>query len=229
MCTLNTSSNGEETSMNITSRVATLGAIVASLVGSNVALAGSPDDWAGPYLGLQAGYGSDDSVTLTNDAGVTSDNFDMRGSIGGGQIGYNWAVGAMVIGLEATASAANIDGSSTCFVSPLDTCGANLGELYTVRGRIGVPFNNFLLYGSLGEASGKIKVRHTIYGVETTDSGYHNGYFAGFGGALALNLHWNVIGEFQYVRFGSNRYNLTTPVTMKSEFVTLSLGMNYKF
>src|SRR3712207_1560618 len=71
--------------------------------------------WAGFYVGVNAGYGWQDSnsgsavfvppgtfVTAPGATGVVTfgdDNGD--GCVGGGQIGYNYQVGSFVLGVEA--------------------------------------------------------------------------------------------------------------------------------
>ena len=79
--------------------------------------------WSGVYLGLHAGYGWDDinsgydfgglNNVLFNDVGLKSgiDN-SLEGYIVGGQIGFQHQIGRWVVGVEGTASATGIDGSS---------------------------------------------------------------------------------------------------------------------
>src|SRR5690554_226498 len=87
--------------------------------------------WDGFYGGLNAGYGWGKA---TIDAG-TADTYDIEGWLGGAQVGYNFANGGMVFGVEADIQAANIKGTET---------DANNTELEfgiqsfgTVRARIG--------------------------------------------------------------------------------------------
>ena len=62
----------------------------------------SPWNWTGFYIGGHAGYAwSDvtwDNVSLTGEP-VSNDD---SGFIGGGQVGYNWQFGQVVLGIEGT-------------------------------------------------------------------------------------------------------------------------------
>ena len=74
--------------------------------------------WTGFYIGGHVGGAwsridwSDVSLT-----GEPVDN-DSRGFIGGGQVGFNWQAGNIVVGIEATYSGTNLDGSFTSAVTP---------------------------------------------------------------------------------------------------------------
>src|SRR5580692_10179702 len=67
-----------------------------------------PFNWTGFYIGGNLGYSwgqSRDTSTLTDAAGAllltTTDKSALNGIVGGGQVGYNWQVQSMVVGLEA--------------------------------------------------------------------------------------------------------------------------------
>src|SRR2546421_634756 len=77
----------------------------------------APPSWAGFYLGGQFGYGND-SVRWRNLGASTvyspldSLTRDHGGSaIGGGQVGYNFQDNRVVVGIEASMSAANFNRS----------------------------------------------------------------------------------------------------------------------
>ncbi|HEY0722159.1 MAG TPA: hypothetical protein VGE50_13000 [Gammaproteobacteria bacterium] len=47
---------------------------------------------------------------------------------------------------------------------------------------------------------------------------------------MAITSHWNGSLELQYLDFGSNDYTLGgADVSIDNKFVTLTLGVNYKF
>jgi len=182
-------------------------------------------DWAGPYIGAHVGYGQDKSVTLDFAGGGSSDSFDMTGALGGIQGGYNWAVGKIVLGVEAAASAADISGDAAC-PNPAQSCKATMDQLYTIQGRVGLPLNNFLLYASAGNASAQIEAKKAAF----SDSAYQTGWLAGLGGAMAFTNHVNGFVELQYIDFGSNDYTLGGgTVSADNKFLTLNLGANWKF
>src|SRR5580704_4534718 len=84
-------------------------------------------DWTGFYVGGNIGYSwgrSSDTSTITNTAGTVLDtsagSTGLDGIVGGGQIGYNWQMQRMVIGLEADIQGSDEKGSRS-FTCPT-TC-----------------------------------------------------------------------------------------------------------
>src|SRR5688572_21956408 len=81
-----------------------------------IAVAPAAFSWGGLYIGGHVGYGWGDkewsdiyiSGVLTRPGVVGT--YDVKGPLGGGQIGYNWQSNWMVFGVELDASAANIKG-----------------------------------------------------------------------------------------------------------------------
>ncbi len=213
--------------MNAKHTIAAIPMALASLILPAAAFAAA-SDWAGPYIGAHLGTGEDNSVKMDISGGGASDSFDMTGPLGGVQGGINWAAGGMVVGVGITAAAADISGDGNC-PNPAYQCGAKMEHLYTLQGRIGIPLNNFLLYASAGGASSKIEA--TVKGPQNfSESDNQTGWLAGLGGAMAFSNHWNGMIELQYYDFGSNDYTLGgTGVSIDNQFVTLNLGVNYKF
>ncbi len=183
-------------------------------------------DWAGPYVGLHGGYAQDKSVTLDFAGKGSSESFDMTGGLGGVQAGFNWAVGNTVLGVEAVASGGDVSGDGPCPSAIGGSCKAKLDQLFTIKGRVGVPLNNFLLYADIGAASGQIKAETG----SSNESSYQTGWLVGLGGALEFTNHWNGLVEIQHVSFGSNNYTLGGETTsVDNKFLTLNIGVNYKF
>jgi outer membrane immunogenic protein len=61
-----------------------------------------PFSWTGFYVGANAGYGwssGDGTIAFGGPSGPTSGYGD--GILGGAQLGYNWQLGAFVLGAEA--------------------------------------------------------------------------------------------------------------------------------
>jgi len=217
------STTHEEYKMKRTFTKASL-ALIAALVLPMAAFA-SPADWAGPYIGLHAGYAQDNSVSLDFAGGGSSNSFDMTGALGGIQGGYNWAAGPTVLGIEGVASAADVNGDAAC-PNPAQTCKATMDQMYSIQGHVGFPINNFLLYASLGGASAQIEAKRASF----SDSAYQTGWLAGIGGAMAFSNHWTGLVELQYVDFGSNDYTLGgNNVSVDNKFATIKAGANWKF
>ena len=96
--------------------------------------------WAGPYLGLNAGY----------QWGGTSNNpTEPAGFAGGITAGYNWQSGQFVFGGETDLQISSADDT----FAPWQFTNPWFG---TLRGRAGYALNNILLYGTLGLAYGGV-------------------------------------------------------------------------
>src|SRR5215471_16621217 len=91
--------------------------------------------WSGLYIGGHVGA----SLSLTDiadplGAPIYGDKVRSPGFIGGGQIGFNHQVGAVVLGIEADVSGASSDGTNTCFAVSVDSVSSNCRirpDLYT--------------------------------------------------------------------------------------------------
>ena len=102
----------------------------------------------GTYLGGHVGYG-----TGMKDWTNSTFDFDVKGFLGGGQIGVNQQVGNWVFGIEADASWSNIKGSQPLTLGgPLigimqtGTAATTVDWVATVRGRFGFAQDRWLVY-----------------------------------------------------------------------------------
>lgn len=210
-----------------TRKIAVVVALACGMGLSAGGAAAGPADWAGPYIGGHAGYGLASGVEFDLGGGNTSSSFDMTGYMIGLQGGYNWAVGGVVVGVEADASYADIKGDASC-PNPSFTCGAKMDQLITIRGRVGVPINMFLLYGALGFASGQVEAE--VEPATGNDSTRATGFVVGLGGELAFNKNLSGRVELQYVDLGSNDYVITGgPFSMETKATALRVGANWRF
>jgi outer membrane immunogenic protein len=133
--------------------------------------------WSGFYVGAHVGYGwghfgfRDPYVKLDQPifflpglfVGVPLErDFKGSGFLGGLQAGVNAQFGSIVVGVEGDASWMDIDGEfrSTSGIPQLLTTSegvsANLKWLATLRGRVGVALDRFLVYGTGGVAFGGV-------------------------------------------------------------------------
>jgi outer membrane immunogenic protein len=132
-------------------------------------------DWTGFYTGLNLGGATHHATTndLNNYSGIPPANyvtpwFESNKSVVtvGGQAGYNLQLNHVVVGVEADI---NYIGAKTTFAPTLNagvvaancpTCVSSatneLDWLATFRGRIGIPIQQFLIYGTGGLAVGQI-------------------------------------------------------------------------
>jgi outer membrane immunogenic protein len=215
-------------------------------------------DWTGFYIGGNIGYSwgqSRDTSTITNAAGTvlltTTDKSSLDGIVGGGQIGYNWQMQRMVIGLEADIQGTDEKGSRAFSLLPTGffagptppptpfTLAQKIDWFGTVRGRVGVLVDpKVLLYATGGLAYGQVDSNETVGTIPVTFSGSntHVGYAVGAGIEGVIGGNWTARLEYLYVDLGTMNGSFTlTPGTNVSSYSSritdniLRVGVNYKF
>jgi outer membrane immunogenic protein len=211
--------------------------------------------WSGCYVGASAGWDSGTSnrtavfnTVVPNAAGrsITND-FDMTGFIGGGQLGCNWQWGAWVFGIEGDGSATNKSGQQFG-LAPFNINRIHETQerwLVTARGKLGLTdFWWFgprtLLYVTGGGAWTKVDNSSWLVTSpqSTGDITTHqlSGWTVGVGLEYALGYGWSAKSEFLYVNFGRNNTSVGTRDGTAGDISTFKLvdyvwraGLNYKF
>jgi outer membrane immunogenic protein len=237
--------------MTRNSAIARLALASVSTLALSAAAQAQPVNWTGFYVGLNAGgaWGRSDVNTTVpcpaalvpgvyftctpaiNTAGLVattgSGTASGSGFTGGGQLGYNWQNGSVVLGLEADIEAFRIkatrqasgtftgfamqSGSTFTVTSTVDT-----NWLFTGRARAGVAFGDVLAYVTGGVAVTDLRASHsyvdnftfggfTPTGASGTWGGSSTrvGWTVGGGLEWALNRNWSVKAEYLYLNFGS--------------------------
>jgi outer membrane immunogenic protein len=230
-------------------------------------------NWTGFYLGLNAGGAWGDSSASTSPANVTGfidyfadtstpaitasgkQGFGSSGFTGGLTAGYNWQAGATVFGIESDFNYLGLRGSASssgvypCCVWSGYTVNSSVSTdwLVTLRPRVGIASNNWLVYVTGGLALANVKREFSFS--DTFDSAAESasltktkaGWTAGVGVEYALMNGWSVKAEYLHVDLGSETgtsTNLTTPGRTWSNVFTHSMdltseivrgGLNYKF
>ncbi len=129
------------------------------------------NDWTGAYAGIQLGFAD----VETNLAGVNGE-----GSIGGITAGFDWDLGAWVVGLGADYDFADISLGTT----------ADLEEVWRIKFRGGYKIGPGLAYGTAGYAN-----------ADTDTLGDDDGYFIGAGYEQPLTPNFSLGGELLYHEF----------------------------
>jgi outer membrane immunogenic protein len=197
---------------------------------------GIPDCWSGFYLGGNLGYhAGQDSISSTTDAvGWGLDGariidsrsatwLQPRGVVAGGQVGFNWQLRNVVFGWEADGGwlggAADRNFLYTGVINPVagdfmyNSSAANV--VATLRPRLGVAFNNLLIYGTAGLAMGWFSNTDSFAAFQgtalaTTPSTTVRPGWAGGGGIEWKFLPaWSVKAEYLYVHM--QNYNVIIP------------------
>jgi outer membrane immunogenic protein len=249
--------------MKVGLKLAAAGALAMMAVNANAADLGysfkdappaeASFSWAGIYLGVNGGYGWGtvnggkpviyDSMSTPEVVFMTTKayNLDITGAALGGQVGYNWQVGRVVLGAEADLQWANLRGSgssSTRVPGVGIDLTSEINEFGTVRGRLGYAFDRILIYGTGGFAYGKLetKLALTEAGVvyPRTDKGEHSGWVAGAGIEAAIARNWSVRFEYLHLDLGAEPFSFQYPairvaIDKDFSFDLVRVGLNYRF
>jgi outer membrane immunogenic protein len=210
-------------------------------------------NWIGFYAGghLGGGFGTSGLVNTSqlsraaasSGGGETSagpsGGTDTGGFLGGGQVGYNYQVDNVVIGVEADGSGADIHGSGgTVLIStapPGGNVSAKTDLIIDVTGRLGLASGSWLSYAKGGAAwSANTYDLVTSTGRDWHWDGTHTGWTLGGGIEWAFRLGWSAKLEYQYYDFGVPGH-VTNPAGTTSfgnftQYVhTITAGLNYRF
>jgi outer membrane immunogenic protein len=216
-------------------------------------------DWTGFHLGVVGGYaidGNDARYSYNNipspaavpllpkKADLTSEGANV-----GGVVGYDRQMNGFVLGLEGDMSWMNLDDHDTSIVLHVPSTVPHLtfktdyqmDWLSTIRGRIGIPFDHVLVYGTGGLALAdtsmgtSVVIRREGSLVGSTDD-TKVGWTAGGGAELAVADHLSLKAEALYFDLGDVSLSATNPLTIisvdaekKTTGVIARGGIAYKF
>jgi outer membrane immunogenic protein len=185
----------------------------------------APFSWTGFYVGLNGGYGWGKS-SWANAGGSTGD-FNLKGGLAGGTVGYNLQTGSWVWGLEGDIDGSWIKGTETVVCGACETRNAWLA---TGRGRLGYTWDSWMPFITGGAAFGNIKMSPGLLG--GSDSKTKIGWTAGAGVEYTFMNEWSIKVEYLYVDLGKATCDVTTcgvdtDVTFKANLGRI--GVNYRF
>ena len=187
-------------------------------------------NWSGFYLGLNAG-GAFGVNTATVSGGGGSASVSEPGFIGGAQIGANYQTGPVVWGFEADYDASTQNQSLPSGVISGTT---QMPWLATLRGRFGMAFDRYLVYGTAGGAAGELRSANITIPAGTTSTTVTYGtWVAGAGVEYGITDNLSARVEYLYV----DKNNIATgvigpPATTITSHLQDNLvraGLNYRF
>ena len=210
--------------------------------------------WTGLYFGGHIGGAwVNETATLTGVVGgapTVPTGFQVNGNrsgfLGGGQVGVNWQVSNLVLGVEGdfswTGSSASVTSPGTLIVGTSNTQNANDHWYATATGRVGYALSDWLLYvkgggawlnvnysGSVTSAAGVVTV---FPGLTDTRSGWTVG--VGVEHAFWNNWSWKI--EYDYMDFGTKSYTFANAAGTSTNFINIDTtvnvvkaGINYRF
>jgi outer membrane immunogenic protein len=188
-------------------------------------------NWTGFYAGVNLGYGWG---RASDDFGVAG---NLNGVIGGGQIGYNWQMNNLVVGIETdfqgSGQRQSWAGTGVGFTA---TGSDRIRYFGTVRGRLGYAFDRTLLYVTGGYAYTNVGADASVTtvpgGVTTTSSSNttKSGYALGAGLEYAFAGPWTAKAEYLYVDSGTVAVSsglFTDNLRIRNHIARV--GINYRF
>ena len=173
----------------------------------------------------------------------------------GGQIGYDYQFGNIVLGVAGDAGFANAKGGRNCasdFDGNLFNCQSNVDSLYMATGRVGYAFDRTLIYAKGGAAFADTSEKqqnnfanqptylqsqfHAGLG-DSNVKAFSSGWTVGAGFEYALTKNWSAKAEYMHFELDRETYNRVNSVAApNSAFVSaqhsgdiVKVGVNYRF
>jgi opacity protein-like surface antigen len=220
--------------------------------------------WAGCYVGASLGgafadvkYAAADPgiaalspVDAANLAAVSTGTLNAKSAIAGGEGGCNWQVRGFVFGMETDVSGfGNFQANrSAAILTPIFSqftanSAASANWLFTLRPRLGVAYDHWLVYATGGLAFANFNFSQSIFYNDfllhsfnptitpLTQSGSFNaivpGWVVGGGIEYALSNNWSVKSEFLHVSFAHRSMMETNVILVADPNVsTARLGLS---
>lgn len=203
-----------------------------------------PCNWTGFYLGVHGGgaFGESDATDIDpHHSGQPREwSYDVSGFVGGAQAGYNFQFGRFVFGVEGDAGYMHLDGERDQNPNdPVGIVGRTDSDFYaTLRGRVGVTFDCWLLYVT----AGGIGVNYDASIIGSGDdfgfgsrSDFRFGPTVGGGVEYAFNRHWSAKVEYLYFNLEGDSFTFheATGADFRYDIETqghiVRAGLNFRF
>jgi outer membrane immunogenic protein len=200
-----------------------------------------PINWTGFYLGANVG-GTWAQGNFTDSLFGLNLN---SGSdfITGEQIGFNYQIGAFVLGVDGTVDFSPNDSTGHGVATPVGTIQATSNNKWiaTLAARFGVGLDRWLLYGKAGGNwvgnSFAVNNLTTSMSIPGSNSNGNIGWLAGAGVEWALTRNWTLKLEYDYLGLNSSSFTVpaTAPFLGGDNFTTnrnvqmVQVGFNYLF
>jgi outer membrane immunogenic protein len=195
-----------------------------------------PFTWAGFYIGGNIG-GAWANGTLTDDLTGVSFDTDHSGFMGGGQLGFNYQIRNLVLGVEWDfdwTSISETDNGITVPVIGTLQASADTDWVTTLAARVGLTLDRWLVYVKLGggwvhnSASLTNLTTGAVASVSDTRGG---GFLIGAGVEYAFTSHWTARAEVSVLDLSDRTVSgpLGNTFTFERDIQMLKVGLNYKF
>ncbi len=197
--------------------------------------------WTGCYVGLHAGgdWGNSTWTPAAPFSVVPSASMDANGAIGGAQAGCNYQAQSFVLGVEGEVWGSGLTGSTSFAdyegTETLKTTSDFGGD---VAARFGYAIDRALIFGKIGVASADYRFTDTFADIEgfteaASGRAAYTGLLLGVGVEYALDAHWSVKGEYDYINYGSKNVAMTGNfdyiAAIRNTENIVKVGANYRF
>jgi outer membrane immunogenic protein len=198
--------------------------------------------WTGCYIGALAG-GDVGGSKWVSPSGGGSVSYGTAGGILGGQAGCNYQMQNFVIGAEGELWWSSLTGSKKLLGGEGGPYGFKTRSDFAgdIAARFGYAWDRTLLFGKVGVAWADYKFTETyesgggFYSPDTGSATY-TGLLLGVGIEYAIDAHWSIKGEYDYINYGGKNIAMFdshgtydyTPKISNYENI-FKIGANYRF
>lgn len=206
-----------------------------------------PYNWTGFYFGADGGFAwqrSSGTLTTASGAVLTPYGYSGTGPFAGPFVGGNYQFNRFVLGVEGDWQWSNLTGNNQTLAA-LGSTGALPAGPFTVstttkdygsiRGRLGVAFDRFLLFATGGWATGNPSTAFALTGAApfVTSGGRSNGWTGG--GGLEYAITDTILGrvEYRYTKLQTSGF-VNVPANIadggtRTPISDFRVGFAYKF
>jgi outer membrane immunogenic protein len=189
--------------------------------------------WTGFYIGANLGgaWIGEDFV----DANGNSFSLNNSGFIGGGQLGYNYQFGNVVLGAEwmfdgLSLNLPAVNGNAIA-------ASANAKWITTFAARFGWGWDRWLVYGKAGAGlvGSDVTIANPTTGASVTTSNDNGGLLVGVGGEWAFAPNWTIKLEYDFLALSNTSPTIAGAVVTDNSggsgrnLQMFTVGVNYLF
>jgi outer membrane immunogenic protein len=177
--------------------------------------------WTGFYIGGNIGAGWNQGNVTDSLFGASFSNTNNTAVfLGGGQVGGNYQINSLVVGIEADFDwAANSNNSATGTTINGNTfnVSSNNRWITTLAGRVGFAADRWLVYakgggGWVGNSGFTVHNLTTGAAATISNTNTNTGWLVGGGFEWAFAYNWSVRAEYDFL--GLNNTSFTVPATL---------------
>ncbi|MET0650929.1 MAG: outer membrane protein [Hyphomicrobiaceae bacterium] len=188
--------------------------------------------WSGFYIGGNIGAAWSNS-TLTDDASVLSYTQSHSGFIGGGQLGYNYQIRNLVLGIEWDFDWTSIgETRNGLFLGNAFQASAETDWMTTLSGRVGLTVERWLMYMKIGGGwvHNSASITNLTTGASASTKNTDGAWLVGAGVEYAISNNWLLKAEYNYLGLSDRNVSaFGDTYTFDRDIQMLKFGINYKF